>query len=66
MIRQSLAANSVHALADVEPSAGIEFLWRPTTGASTSSTTTNGTAPNWVRLTRTNSTFNSYWFARWQ
>jgi|GEM_PF-82582 beta-galactosidase len=61
MIRESLAADSTHALVDVEPSAGIEFLWRPSTGASTSSASTPGTAPNWVRLTRTNSTFQGYW-----
>ena len=61
MIRESLAADSVHCLVDMEPSAGIEFLWRPTTGGSSSSTSTPGTAPNWVRLTRTNSNFQGYW-----
>ncbi|MGD0816065.1 MAG: beta-galactosidase GalA [Verrucomicrobiota bacterium] len=61
MIRESLAADSTHALVDVEPSAGIEFLWRPSTGASSSSTNSSGTAPNWIRLTRTNSTFTGYW-----
>jgi hypothetical protein len=60
MIRESLAANSVHALVDVEPSAGIELLWRPTTGVSSQSTNTSGTAPNWIRLTRTNSIFQGY------
>jgi len=61
MIRESLVADSTHALVDVEPSSGIEFLWRATTGGSSSASVTNGTAPNWVRLTRTNSTFNGYW-----
>ncbi|MGP8199592.1 MAG: beta-galactosidase GalA [Limisphaerales bacterium] len=60
MIRESLSASSTHALVDVESSAGMEFLWRPGTGASTSSSTTSGSAPNWVRLTRTNTTFTGY------
>jgi fibronectin type 3 domain-containing protein/regulation of enolase protein 1 (concanavalin A-like superfamily) len=61
MIRESLAANSRHALADVEPGSGIEFLWRTNTGNGTSSISTPGTAPNWVRLTRTNNTFTASW-----
>jgi beta-galactosidase len=61
MIRQSLAANSSHAMADVEPSAGIEFIWRNGTGTSAASSVVSGTAPNWVRLTRTNNTFTAYW-----
>jgi beta-galactosidase len=63
MIRESLDADSIHALVDVEPSttAGIELLWRSTTGGSSSATNTPGTAPNWVRLTRTNTTFQGYW-----
>jgi beta-galactosidase len=63
MIRESLAANSRQALVDMEPSAGIEFLWRPTTGGSSSVSSIPGTAPNWVRLTRTNNTFRGYWSA---
>jgi beta-galactosidase len=62
MIRQFLTANSSHALVDVEPSAGIEFLFRTNFGGSSfSSVVPNETAPNWVRLTRTNSTFTGYW-----
>ncbi len=62
MIRESLAANSTHALVDVEPSAGIELLWRTNTGGSTYSAVVSGqTAPNWVRLTRINNTFTAYW-----
>jgi beta-galactosidase len=61
MIRETLAAGSRHALADIEPSAGIEFLWRPTTSGGTSSSVVSGTAPKWVRLTRTNNTFTAYW-----
>jgi len=61
MIRESLAANSRHALVDVEPSAGIEFLWRTNTGYNTTASVVSGTAPNWVRLTRTNNTFRAYY-----
>jgi len=60
MIRESLAANSSHAMADVESGAGIEFIWRNGTGASASSAVTNGAPPAWVRLTRTNNTFTAY------
>jgi beta-galactosidase len=62
MIRQSLAANSPHALADVEPSSGIELLWRTNTGGATYSTVIAGeSAPNWVRLARVNNVFSAYW-----
>ncbi|MFZ0826187.1 MAG: beta-galactosidase GalA [Verrucomicrobiia bacterium] len=62
MIRETLTAGSRQALADVEPTAGIEFLWRTNTGFNTTSATVAGqTAPNWVRLTRTNNTFRAYW-----
>ncbi len=62
MIRASLAANSAQALVDVEPSAGIEFLFRTNTGGSTYVASVAGqTAPNWVRLTRTNAMFLAYW-----
>jgi beta-galactosidase len=60
MIRESLAANSSQATADVEPSAGIEFIWRNGAGANASSAVIAGTSPNWVRLTRTNNTFTAY------
>jgi hypothetical protein len=60
MIRESLAANSSHAMADVEAGAGAEFIWRNGTGASASSAVTNGALPGWVRLTRTNNTFTAY------
>ncbi|MGD0744819.1 MAG: beta-galactosidase GalA [Verrucomicrobiota bacterium] len=61
MIRESLAANSRHASADVEASEGIEFLWRTNTGSTSISGVASGlTAPYWVRLTRTNDTFQAY------
>ena len=61
MIRESLAANSTHALVDVEPAAGLEFLSRTNTGGITSATSITGAAPKWVRLTRTNNFFLGYW-----
>jgi hypothetical protein len=60
MIRESLAADSRHVMVDVEPSAGIEFIWRSATGGSSSVSSVAGTAPNWIRLTRTNNTFAAY------
>jgi beta-galactosidase len=61
MIRESLASNSVHALVDVEPSAGLEFLFRTNTGGSSYSSSVAGQPPNWVRLTRTNNIFTAFW-----
>jgi hypothetical protein len=63
MIRESLAADATHAMVDIEPSAGIEFIWRNGTGNSAVSSVVTGTAPNWIRLTRTNDTFAAYWSA---
>jgi hypothetical protein len=63
MIRESLAAKSRQAMVDVEPvtSTGIEFIWRTNTaGNSTSASATGLIAPYWIRLTRTNNTFQAY------
>jgi FtsP/CotA-like multicopper oxidase with cupredoxin domain/regulation of enolase protein 1 (concanavalin A-like superfamily) len=58
MIRQSLAANSAHAMMDVTPGNGAEFLRRTAAGTYTSNTKQLGiTAPYWVRIVRTNNTF---------
>jgi beta-galactosidase len=61
MIRESLTTGSRHAMADVQSSSGIEFIWRSTAGGSSSSSGAGGTPPNWVRLTRTNNTFTAYY-----
>lgn len=64
MIRETLDPGSRHALVDVEPSAGIEFLFRTNTGGSSYVVSVSGqTAPNWVRLARTNNDFYAYWSA---
>jgi hypothetical protein len=61
MIRESLNANSAHALVNVTPSAGAEFIRRTTTGGSSTATGNAGiTAPHWVRLVRSGNTFTAY------
>ncbi len=60
MIRETLTASSRHALVDVEPTAGNEFIWRSTTGGDATSSIAYGlTAPYWVQLTRTNNVFQA-------
>jgi regulation of enolase protein 1 (concanavalin A-like superfamily) len=61
-IRESTAAGSIHASVVVTPGAGISFQRRTSTGGSSVSTTQAGlTAPYWVRLTRTGSSFAAYY-----
>jgi beta-galactosidase len=60
MIRENLYADSQFAMADVQRSAGMEFVRRNGNGANAVGTTVTGTAPKWVRLTRTNNTFRAY------
>ncbi|WPV02132.1 cellulose binding domain-containing protein [Mucilaginibacter sp. cycad4] len=60
MIRESLAANSKHAMVDVTPTVGIEFLRRASTNGTSASTGVTGTFPNWVKLVRSGSTLSAY------
>ena len=60
MIRENLYADSQFAMADVQQSAGMEFVRRNGNGANAVGTTVAGTAPKWVRLTRPNNTFRAY------
>jgi regulation of enolase protein 1 (concanavalin A-like superfamily) len=61
MIRETLDAASDHAMSVVSAGAGSAFQRRLTAGGTTTHTGgPNVTAPYWVRMTRTNSTFNSY------
>ncbi len=61
MIRESLNANSPHAMVNVTPSAGAEFIRRTTTGGSSTATGVGGVAaPHWVRLVRSGNTFTAY------
>ncbi|MBI2948287.1 MAG: choice-of-anchor D domain-containing protein [Verrucomicrobia bacterium] len=60
MIRESLNANSTHALVNLTPSVGAEFIRRTSTGGASTATGNAGiTAPYWVRLVRTGSTFTA-------
>jgi len=62
MIRETTATNSAMAMVDLTPSAGVEFVWRTTTGGTAASTTVSGvTAPNWVQVTRSGNTFTGYY-----
>ncbi|MGH7941166.1 MAG: beta-galactosidase GalA [Limisphaerales bacterium] len=60
MIRETLTQDSSHAMADVEPGAGIEFIWRDGADNSAASSVVSGAPPCWIRLTRTNNTFAAY------
>lgn len=62
MIRESLNANSIHALMVVTPGSGSSFQRRKTTGGSSDHTSPNDgiTAPHWVRLVRNGTTFTGY------
>jgi regulation of enolase protein 1 (concanavalin A-like superfamily) len=61
MIRETLAANSRHALAFSSPTRGYAFQWRTTTGGGSTRTSGGaGTAPGWVRLIRKGNVFSAY------
>ena len=61
MIRESLAAASRHAFVAITPAKGLIFERRVTSGGSTARTSDGlGTAPKWVRLVRSGSTFSAY------
>ena len=64
MIRESTAANAVHAAVLLTPNNGVAMEVRPTTGASTLNITgwiAGQTPPTWVRLDRSGSTFTGYY-----
>jgi regulation of enolase protein 1 (concanavalin A-like superfamily) len=57
MIRGSLNPNAAHAMLDVGPTGGVEWMTRAVTGGETSYLAgTNRPAPVWLRLTRAGST----------
>ncbi|MEK3884666.1 glycosyl hydrolase family 28-related protein [Paenibacillus sp. PL2-23] len=61
MIRDSLDANAKHALMNITPGSQTQFLRRTSTGGTTSYTLGNSqSAPHWVRLVRSGSTFTAY------
>jgi regulation of enolase protein 1 (concanavalin A-like superfamily) len=58
MFRDALSAGAAHVLLDVRPNGSIEFMSRAATGATTSFVAgATQTAPVWLRLTRSGSTF---------
>ncbi len=62
MIRESLAANAREAGVWVSPANGLLFTRRTSTGGTTAVTASTGkTAPYWVRLTRTGTTFRAFY-----
>ena len=61
MIRQTLTAGSAHAMMVITPGNGASFQWRPTTGGTMSQSPSGGvSAPYWVKLVRTGSSFRGY------
>ncbi len=61
MIRSSLAANAPNAFVALTPG-GVNFQYRLTTGGGTSSNLVSGlTAPCWVELAQSGSTFTGYY-----
>jgi hypothetical protein len=60
MIRESLTAGSKHAMMIVSASSGVEFLWRSSTGGTSSQSLASGSAPLWVRVVRSGKKFTGY------
>ena len=61
MIRETLAPDSRHAILNVTPEAGIEFMRRTTTGGTMTNIWGGAeTAPKWLKLARAGSTFSAY------
>jgi beta-glucanase (GH16 family)/regulation of enolase protein 1 (concanavalin A-like superfamily) len=61
MIRETLDPTSAHALVDLTPSHGAEFIRRTATGAYAVDTFDSAaSAPYWVRLVRSGDTFTAY------
>jgi hypothetical protein len=57
MLRETTAAGSAHVILDVKPGGGIEFMTRPTTGATTTFLAGGTQAvPAWLKLARSGST----------
>lgn len=60
MFRETLTPTSKHAMTDVTPAAGAEFLSRSAVSGVTVADVTTGTAPKWVRIVRSGNIFTSY------
>ena len=61
MIRGSLSSNSVNAFIAVTPSNGVTFQYRSSAGGDSANPARSGlSAPYWVKLVRSGSTFTGY------
>jgi hypothetical protein len=60
MIRETLNSNATHASTFVTPGKGVVFAYRSSTGGSTSTSSSSGAAPYWVRVDRVGNVFYSY------
>jgi hypothetical protein len=63
MIRDSLNAGAANALIAVTPGNGITFQYRASDGGNCNNATTSGSAPEWVKLTGSGTTFTGYYSA---
>ena len=60
MIRETLQFDSANVLTAVTSQSGTLFSYRPTTSASSSSASSSGSAPYWIKLVRSGNTFTGY------
>ncbi len=60
MIRDGLAAGAKSAQVLVTPSNGIRFQYRTTPGGSSGGLGVSGSAPEWLKLTRSGNNFTAY------
>src|SRR6185369_5174975 len=61
MIRATLAAGSAQAMMIISPGNGASFQWRSTTGGTSAQSQSGGvSAPYWVKLVRSGSSFRGY------
>ena len=61
MIRDTLNDNAINALVYVSPASGISYQGRTTTGGNTvPNGSAFGSAPWWIKLNRTGTTFTAY------
>jgi regulation of enolase protein 1 (concanavalin A-like superfamily) len=60
MVRETLAANSKHAMMLASYSSGTALQWRGTTGGSSSHSGSTGNAPQWIRLVRSGNVFTGF------
>ena len=60
MIRESLDPESIHALANLNPSGSANFVTRTVTGGTSSAVSASVSAPAWVRLERVGNTISAF------